>query len=101
MDTIPPYVPCADLVISIDQHPCESWILDFFTRLESNEIISLTLTGPRDRPNRLYELGNEVSKAICGWITRAEKLRRVIIRQMRITNGHMKGLQKALAAKIG
>ena len=49
----------------------------------------------------MFELNKEISKAICGWICRADKLRRVIIRQMRITNSHMKGIQKALTAKLG
>lgn len=47
---IAPYVPCHDLVISIDQLPEEAWMLPFFTKMaansESNQIYSLTLTNP-------------------------------------------------------
>ena len=37
------YVSCNSLVISIVHEPDEDWIIDFFTRLEPNEIGSLTL----------------------------------------------------------
>ena len=38
-----PYVPCTDLIISIEGEPDETWILDFFTRLDGSELGSLTL----------------------------------------------------------
>ena len=38
-----PYVPCTDLIIGIDRRPDEEWLQDFFEKLETNKIGSLSL----------------------------------------------------------
>lgn len=105
LELITPYVPCHNLIISINQLPEESWLISFFKRLlqsnETNQIQSLTLTGPIDQPNRMYTMSHEAFIAIAYWITSLSgaNLQRLIIRQMCFTERQVNALKKTLQLK--
>ena len=79
-----PYLPCTDLVICFQfQHNIfdqEEWLIDLFTKLETNEVGSLSLVRQENK-YPFFTLSEATFSIICDWIKlKGDKLKRVVIK---------------------
>ena len=80
---------------------CNDWMLNFFTKLETNDIGSLTLKkNPADGFRSKFSLSDEAFSAICSWIKiKGEKLKRVIFEEVKYLGKQPNWLKSALVAR--
>ena len=80
------YVSCNNLVILVgSSDECNYWVLDFFTKLDANNLGSLTLKkNPAIGYETKFSLSDAAFGAVCSWIkTKGDKLKRLIFEEVK------------------